>query len=459
MIYNQNMAVEDIIKKSIAETKQLNQKKRRDWVRRMLNYYGGNATNQYIKDYFAASAFREIPCYNANFTRRFVNKMSRIYTVGANRNVNKQYDALTIKKDARMKHVERMTRLMGTVATQVIYKEIYGEPCFDYRPIYYFDVHLSDPFTVSAIVYPLLMQPEDVNYVEKCEWAYWDESIYAHYDEDGNIIEEYEHGYGVLPFIFTHREEQIDEFFVDGANDIVDCNEQVNIAMTEMQLGLRFQMFGQPFMTGVDSDKRIERAGSDQIIDLPEGATFGIVSPAGNIESVIENIKFQVDLVAQNNHLYVQFAQDGGETPSGIALKIKDLERFEDYQDDLELWRMYEHELYYIEREIAAYNNISLPEKLKLDFNEPEYPKTVSDQISLDEHRLKHHMLDEVDLLMEYNNDLSRKEAEKIIEKNKESRQENVNEMFNGNSPFESKENEKDEKNEENEVKEGKEEE
>tara|TARA_Y100001970_G_C14208793_1_gene845691 strand:+ start:815 stop:2131 length:1317 start_codon:yes stop_codon:yes gene_type:complete len=420
MIYNQDMTVEQIIQESVKEAKLSSQKERRNWVRKMLDYYGGNATNQYIKQFFNSSAFREIPCYNANFTRRFVNKMSRIYTVGANRNVNRQYDLLTIKKDARMKHVERMTRLMGTVATQVIYKENYGEPCFDYRPVYYFNVHLKDPFTPNAIMYPLLMQPEDVSFVEKCEWAYWDESIYAHYDEDGNIIEEYEHGYGVLPFLFTHREEQIDEFFVDGANDIVDCNEQVNIAMTEMQLGLRFQMFGQPYMTGVDSDKRIERAGSDQIIDLPEGATFDIVSPQGNIESVIENIKFQVDLVAQNNHLYVQFAQDGGETPSGIALKIKDLERFEDYQDDLELWRMYEHELYYIEREIAAYNNVKLPDKLKLDFNEPEYPKTVQDQIMLDEHRLRHHMLDEVDLLMEYNKDLSRAEAEKIVKKNKE---------------------------------------
>ena len=179
-------------------------------------------------------------------------------------------------------------------------------------------------------------------------------------------------------------------------------------------------MFGQPYMTGVDSDKRIERAGSDQIIDLPEGAVFDIVSPSGNIESVIENIKFQVDLVAQNNHLYVQFAQDGGETPSGIALKIKDLERFEDYQDDIELWRMYEHELYHIERHIAEYNNISLPEKLKLDFNEPEYPKTVQDLIALDEHRIRHHMIDEPDLLMQYNKDLSRKEAEKIVDKNKE---------------------------------------
>jgi len=430
MIYNSKITVEQIIQKSIKDSKWSAQKQRRNWIRKMLDYYGGNSTNQYINKYFNSSAFQEIPCYNANFTRRFINKMSRIYTVGANRNINKQYDLLTIKKDARMKHVERMTRLMGTVATQIIYKEVNGVPHFDYRPVYYFDVHLKDPFTPSAIMYPLLMQPEDISFTENLEWAYWDESIYAHYDSDGNILEEYEHGYGILPFLFTHREEQVDEFFVDGANDIVDCNEQVNIAMTEMQLGLRFQMFGQPYMTGVDSDKRIERAGSDQILDLPEGATYNIASPAGDINAVIENIKFQLDLVAQNNHLYVQFAQDGGETPSGIALKIKDLERFEDYQDDIELWRMYEHELYNIEREIAAYNNINLPEKLKLDFNEPEYPKTVQDQVTLDEHRLKHHMIDEVDLLMEYNKDLSRKEAEKIVEKNKESRDEQVNDMF-----------------------------
>ena len=57
-------------------------------------------------------------------------------------------------------------------------------------------------------------------------------------------------------------------------------------------------------------------------------------------------------------------------------------------------------------------------------------------------------MLDEADLLMEYNNDLSRKEAEKVIEKNKESRQEALKDMFNGNNPLENKEN--DDKEEEN---------
>ena len=178
-------------------------------------------------------------------------------------------------------------------------------------------------------------------------------------DRDGNILNEYLHGYGVIPFVFTHREDQVDSFFVEGANDIVSCNEQVNITMTELQLGLRFQMFGQPFITGMYGDKKLERAGSDTILDLPEGSTFGIAAPEGDINAVIESVKFQLDLVAQNNHLYVQFAQDGGETPSGIALKIKDLESFEDYQDDLDLYRMDEHDLFKINKKIPQYTNIN----------------------------------------------------------------------------------------------------
>ena len=417
------MTVEQIIQDSVAEAKLLREKERRMEVRKLLDYYTGTETDKYIDNYFSADAFREIPVYSANFTRRFVNKMSRIYTVGASRNVNEQYSVLTKKKDARMKHVERMTRLVGTIATQVIYREdLY---CFDYRPIYYFNAHFDDnnPFTPTAITYPILFGIDDPSYTEKLQYAYWDAERYVHYDEEGNIMNEYEHGYGVIPFVFTHKEELIDSFFVEGSNDIMSCNEHVNITMTELQLGMRFQMFGQPFITGLNGDKKLERAGSDTILDLPEGASFGIASPQGDVEAVIEAVKFQIDLVAQNNHLYVQFAQDGGETPSGIALKIKDLERFEDYQDDLELWKMYEDDFYQVEKAIASYNNIKLPEELSIDFNEPEYPKTVQDQVLLDTHRLENNLATQAQLLVEYNNDLSIEEAEAIVEGNKQKNQ------------------------------------
>ena len=418
------MTIEDVIQESIQDAKMENARQRRRYIYKLLDYYSGSNTAQYIADYFDADAFREIPLYEANFTKRFINKMSRIYTVGAQRSISDQYDILARRKDSRMKHVERMTRLCGSIATQVIFRDDMEQPCFDYKPVYYFDVHMGEnPFVPQAITYPILQSTDDVSYTDKLKYVYYDNEMYAVFDEDGIILEEKEHGYGIIPFLFTHRENQIDSFFVDGADDIVGCNEQVNITMTELQLGMRFQMFGQPYVTGVYSDKGMKRTGSDQILDLPEGASFGIEAPQGDIQAVIESVKFQVDLVAQNNHLYVQFAQDGGEVPSGIALKIKDLERFEDYQDDLELWQLYERDLYEIEYNIAKFNGISLPRELKVDFNEPEYPKSVQDQILLDNHRLEKNLITEAGLLVEQNKDLTIEEAETIVEANRQKNQ------------------------------------
>ena len=160
------MTVEQIIQDSIKEAKLQREKARRREIRKLLDYYTGTETDKYIDDYFSADAFREIPLYNANFTRRFVNKMSRIYTVGASRNMDEQYSILTRKKDARMKHIERMTRLCGTIATQVIYRDDTVTPCFDYRPIYYFSAHFDEnnPFTPTAITYPILFGVDDPSF-------------------------------------------------------------------------------------------------------------------------------------------------------------------------------------------------------------------------------------------------------------------------------------------------------
>ena len=92
-------------------------------------------------------------------------------------------------------------------------------------------------------------------------WGYWDAEKYAILNEDGKVLEEQPNPYGILPFVFTHREDQIDSFFVEGASDIVNCNEQVNIGLTEMNLGMRFNKFGQPWVRGLRGDQNILRTG------------------------------------------------------------------------------------------------------------------------------------------------------------------------------------------------------
>ena len=91
-----------IIDESIKLQKLEQAKDRRALVYKMLDYYNGDNTEQYVQHRFSASSFQEVPISSMNITKRFVDKMSRVYTLGANRTLqNKQdvYDDITIMKD------------------------------------------------------------------------------------------------------------------------------------------------------------------------------------------------------------------------------------------------------------------------------------------------------------------------------------------------------------------------
>ena len=280
--------IQRVLKDKLLETKLMMSHARRNEIRKHLDYYSGVSTEQYINNYFSGDAFSEIPPSMTNFTRKFINKISRIYSLGAKRNVgNKRYEELTPTKDVRMKHSERMTRLLGTIANRVHWRDGF----FDYRPIYYFEVYFDEnPFVPTAIVYPLLNNSSDLSNTDNLQWEYWDSEKYGIMNEDGKMTEEVENPYGMLPFVFTHREDQLDSFFVEGASDVVNCNEQVNIALTEMNLGMRFNMFGQPWVTGLRADQSMLRAGSNTILDMGEDGAYNITSPSGNIQEAIDNI-------------------------------------------------------------------------------------------------------------------------------------------------------------------------
>ena len=414
---------QEIIRDNIAGIKMNQSRQRRRLVERYVDFYGGENTAQYIADRFKLEAFQEIPPACFNFTKKFIDRMSRIYVLGAQRTVNDSYNEMIVDKDNAFKHIEKMTRLIGTIATKVeLLENDNSKMKFDYEPIYYFDPIFDDDYlNPVAILYPIIGAGSDTFGQSPLVYAYWDDTQNLILDGDGKVIEEFNHDYGFLPFVFTHREHQIDDFFVCGAYDIVSCNEMVNILLTEANLGLRFSMFGQHTITGLYSDDTVQRAGSDELLILPEGADYKILSPEANIRDAIDLTKNMLDLCAQNNHLSISFAETSSDRPtSGIALKIKDLERFEDYQDDLDLWNKYENQYYQLERNLAGLFNISLPETLGIDFNEPEYPKTVQDEVMMKTWMLENNLTTHAEILMGYNKDLTIEQAQEIVDNNKE---------------------------------------
>ena len=193
----------------------------------------------------------------------------------------------------------------------------------------------------------------------------------------------------------------------------------INILFSEMNLGMRFQMFGQYVATGLYQDEKIQRAGSDEIIVMPEGTELDIVSPKANVNDALKLARAMLELVAQNNHLQISFSDTNKDRPSsGIALKIKDLERFEDYQDDLEIFAHHERSLYDLEHTIALVNGFNLPFNFGVDFNEPEYPMMVQDEIALKTWLLENNLTTRAKLLMKYNKDLTPEQAEQEIKDN-----------------------------------------
>jgi hypothetical protein len=128
-----------------------------------------------------------------------------------------------------------------------------------------------------------------------------------------------------------------------------------------------------------------------------------------------------LELVAQNNHLQISFSESNKDRPSsGIALKIKDLERFEDYQDDLEIYAHHEKALFELEHTIAVLNGEKIPNNFGIDFNEPEYPMMVQDEIAWNTWLLENNMTSRAKLMMKYNKDLSADQADKEIKENED---------------------------------------
>ncbi len=433
------MAIDYIsaIQESVKAEKLSKSKQRRREVEELLNFYTGTNTEHYIEGFFSPDIYSDIPIYKMNITRKFIDKMSRVYVPKAIRKFSGQenplYSSLTPNKNVRMKHVERMTNLLGTPALRIAWNNRdENKSFFEYQLVYYFDAFFDEfnPYEPRAIIYPVLNPTYDVSYSRnKLEWDYWDDDMHVRYDEDGNIIFEEANPYGIMPFVFPRDMEQIDDFINEGATDITNVNKHINITMTNLQLGLHYQMVGQPYATGVYADEPIKRVGPDYIINVPEGGTFGIASPQGDLKGVIDTIKFQLEMLAQSRHMSISFDSNQDRPSSGIALIIKDFEHMTDYEDDIERYREIEHDIFKIEKIIASANGVNLKDNFSVEFGEVEYPKTTQETIAKEEYELEKGFVTDEELLQKRKKDITIKQAEKIIERNLENKEPEVQEI------------------------------
>ena len=386
-----------------------------------LDYYSFNNTEKHIQDFFHAEFKADVPLYPQNMTKRLISRISMVYKDRANRLVENDnyYDLIKIK-DYRMKNIERVHNLLGSIAVMISTRN----GTFEYTPIIQFEpvFDSSDPLNPIGIVYPVNKPTQSMLHKDRVEeFVYWSAEETFRFDNQGKRMTDESNPdminpYGVLPFVFLQPVTMVDEFWNEGANDIVIANKQLDIAMTLLQYHMR-TAGGQMVIEGIVDTEEV-RFGPGKAIAL-ENASMSMLPNGADINSIIEGIKFQLQQVAQNHHVTFDFGLNGSK--SGVALKIENLELMEAREDEAEKFRFIEHQLYDIERVIAeADYNIALPDNFSVDFAEMEFPDIERAREEWD-WKFNHGIADISDYLMENDPDRfpDRQSAEEYLAERK----------------------------------------
>jgi len=194
--------------------------------------------------------------------------------------------------------------------------------------------------------------------------------------------------------------------------DVVRSAVQIGIAMTEIALSVRSRL-GQPVFTGIDEGQSVIKSGIDSAIILPEGATFQYVSPSGGINEMIESVKAFANQTAENNHLRIRWGESGGNSPSGEALRILEIENLESRESDIAYFKEWEHDRFEIDKTILdVHGSLSLGEDLSIDFGEVSYPMSIDQELKMLDWKLQKGVMTKRELLLHFNPDMSDEELE-----------------------------------------------
>ena len=136
---------------------------------------------------------------------------------------------------------------------------------------------------------------------------------------------------------------------------------------------------------------------------------------------MIESVKAFANQTAENNHLRIRWGESGGNSPSGEALRILEIENLESRESDIPYFKEWEQTRYMIDRTILeTHGVITLPDMLSLDFGEVSYPMSVEQELKMLDWKIAHGIMTKKEVLLYFNPDMSDEELELKLNEVKE---------------------------------------
>jgi hypothetical protein len=189
--------------------------------------------------------------------------------------------------------------------------------------------------------------------------------------------------YGLLPFVPLFDTLPDDQFFLPGGDDLIEAQEAINVALSNLWRAVELQAHGQAWATGISAGE-VLNVGPDRAITLPEGGHFGFAAPNAPIKDILAAIQFVMRQVAATNDLSADVFDLDRRSESGAAKHVEQIDLREARQDDVALWRAYEARLWEVlKRVVNTHAPGTIPEAaaLHVDFAEMQENLTETERL------------------------------------------------------------------------------
>jgi hypothetical protein len=306
--------------------------------------------------------------------------------------------------DVKMKHASRYTKLLKTILLRPVWRN--DKLDLDILTGNLLDVVNGDsPEILEKVLvtnYGTSEKIEDVTY------SLWSPQAWTLLDYRGNVIEQQDNPYSILPFlpVFDFSPPS-SAFWLPGGDDIISLQEAVNVKCTDLVYLIQQQSFGVGYIKGSQGGANL-KVDPGSLVELPENGEIGFKSQQAEIKEVTEAIDKLVKWACVSNGLSAGSMSTDPTEQSGVSKQWDSKELSEMRADDVSLFRSYEKQLFNIMRVVwNTHSNKKLSESatLKIDFADPKPELSAKEQAQADDLKIAQGVLSPVDVLLRDNPD------------------------------------------------------
>jgi hypothetical protein len=448
---------------------------RRRNMQKRIDYYFGKQEkylDKLIEEQFTYPDRLKLQKEIFNVTEMIINDIAILYNEDPYREIkngsdkDKELYADIIEKsklNQTMKTSQRLTKLCKTVLIRPVWRNDMIK--YDILTPNIFDIIESpnDKTEAEAIIYASVYDFDNIESADVTEYDnfqdnlavffYW--SKYDHFifnikyskkeqkfisylvEMEGNP--DNINPYGVLPFVVMRDGIPVDQFYLEGGDDLISCNEIVNIKKTEKNHLTKMQAFSVAVRKGAGKADTLILDPS-MSIDLPadndieKGADFWFETPNPNIDALEKDNEMRVQKMAMKYSLNPNRFTSTGERSSAESLQMQAYDQAKLTRGDKSDWRIFEQELFNITKIVNNYHNTNkLSDNcyLFIDFKDVEIPMTVDQRDAHNQFLYDNDLKSKSRWLMDENQDIQTvDDALAQIEKNQQEKSDlNVNKI------------------------------